>query len=82
MNNEPVAWINIEDGISNLDWDKYNFAQKHISLYTHPAKTLTDEEIKDFIFPQFVFEDGGIGMPLDEFLATVRAILKKAQGEG
>ena len=42
-------------------------------------KELTDEEIKDFIFPQFVFEDGGIGMPLDEFLATVRAILRKAQ---
>ena len=42
-------------------------------------KDLTDEEIKDFIYPQFVFEDGGIGMPLDEFLATVRAILRKAQ---
>jgi hypothetical protein len=104
--NEPVAWINLDrlkdealylaDCVSENKVDNMGITTP---LYTHPAKTLTDdplvnfkpvwqekpeltltdEEIKDFIFPQFVFEDGGIGMPLDEFLATVRAILRKAQ---
>jgi len=83
MNNEPVAWAYIKDdgffdAIHPDEHDKYEGMYK-TPLYTHPAKTLTDEEIKDFIYPQFVFEDGGIGMPLDEFLATVRAILRKAQ---
>jgi hypothetical protein len=57
-----------------------NFAEEqHQKAVALEIRELTDEEIKDFIFPQFVFEDGGIGMPLDEFLATVRAILRKAQ---
>ena len=36
--NEPVAWINIEDGNSILDWEKDEYAQKHYPLYTHPVK--------------------------------------------
>jgi len=85
MNNEPVAYLMVErnDGNSYIQMGiptrDEKISHHPYPLYTHPAKTLTDEEIKDFIFPQFVFEDGGIGMPLDEFLATVRAILRKAQ---
>ena len=44
MNNEPVAWMhqNPEYAISKKWSQEYN-----IPLYTHPAKTLTDEEILD-----------------------------------
>ena len=43
MNNEPVAWT---DGKGNY-FDKNSFfpVDDLIPLYTHPAKTLTDEEI-------------------------------------
>jgi len=50
MNNEPVAWINVEK--RRLEWDKPTLWETptvvkldRIPLYTHPAKTLTDEEI-------------------------------------
>jgi len=49
MNNEPVAWINVEK--RRLEWDKPTLWETptvvkldRIPLYTHPAKTLTDEE--------------------------------------
>jgi hypothetical protein len=53
MSNEPVAWAYIKDGEF---WDAIH-PNEHakeegsytIPLYTHPAKTLTDEEIGDFI---------------------------------
>jgi hypothetical protein len=43
MNNKPVAWT---DGKGNY-FDKTSFFPVHdlIPLYTHPTKTLTDEEI-------------------------------------
>jgi hypothetical protein len=45
MNNEPVAWMR-----TNKQWRKeISWVEKEgfdIPLYTHPAKTLTDEEIK------------------------------------
>jgi hypothetical protein len=74
------AWdsLDLKDQ-SDLDCAREWFFEGFAHGNTAQAKTLTDEEIKDFIYPQFVFEDGGIGMPLDEFLATVRAILRKAQ---
>jgi hypothetical protein len=40
MNNEPVAWM---DDFGNVFEMKNQFF--HIPLYTHPAKTLTDEDI-------------------------------------
>jgi len=46
--NEPVAWINPKE----LDMDVSTSVTKHkhfdtdIPLYTHPTKTLTDEEIE------------------------------------
>jgi len=42
MNNEPVAWMH-----QNPDYpiSKNRSLEYNIPLYTHPAKTLTDEEI-------------------------------------
>jgi len=45
MNNEPVAWINNHMNEGWLSWDKDSTADSSIPLYTHPAKTLTDEDI-------------------------------------
>ena len=75
MNNEPVAWIDPRE----LDMTVSTSVTKHkqfdtdIPLYTHPAKTLTDEEIREFItvFP-IIFT------PMD-LLGFARAILRKAQ---
>lgn len=50
MNNEPVAWINREEGSGSiLDWEKDPYSDTNIPLYTHPAKTLTMAEMEDFI---------------------------------
>ena len=46
MNNEPVAWRNL--CVGNIGEDSewiYNEIGQGEPLYTHPAKTLTDEEI-------------------------------------
>jgi hypothetical protein len=46
MNNQPVAWAR-EDGVIAFHKQKEVDSQgfKWFPLYTHPAKTLTDEEI-------------------------------------
>ena len=49
MNNEPVAWL-----IQAKIWHEFTFSKPAedsedvviTALYTHPEKTLTDEEIK------------------------------------
>jgi len=56
MNNEPVAWINLDrfkdealylaDCVSENKVDNMGITTP---LYTHPAKTLTDEEIAEII---------------------------------
>jgi hypothetical protein len=77
MNNEPVAYINVEE--RKLEWAKPiawhtpTIAQMDkIPLYTHPAKTLTDDEIVD-IGTEFL-------APKDcDIYTFARAILKKAQ---
>ena len=77
MNNEPVAWINNHMNEGWLSWDKDSTADSSIPLYTHPAKTLTDEEI-DSLADEF-----GAGM--EQFGGCFRhvdfamAILRKAQ---
>ena len=53
MNNEPVAWINLDrfkdealylaDCVSENEVENMGITTP---LYTHPAKTLTDEEIE------------------------------------
>jgi hypothetical protein len=47
MNNEPVAWIDPKelDMAVSTSVTKNKQFDTDIPLYTHPAKTLTDEEI-------------------------------------
>ena len=49
MNNEPVAWMYEKpNGASKLSFVKEKMLWEDMTetpLYTHPAKTLTDEEI-------------------------------------
>jgi hypothetical protein len=82
MNNEPIVWINLDrlkdealylaDCVSKA---KVEFAGITTPLYTHPAKTLTDEEIEE-CWKQTVKQ---------EFISKVyrfdfaKAILRKAQ---
>ena len=48
---KPYAWINVHDEYKILFDDELPlcYPQAWIPLYTHPAKTLTDEEIHDLI---------------------------------
>jgi hypothetical protein len=80
-NNEPVAWIkqNPETLEAELHFDKPAkywatvISNPDIPLYTHPAKTLTDEEIQQ-IWLEFDARNTN-----DWFIAIARAILRKAQ---
>jgi hypothetical protein len=84
MNNEPVAWINLDrfkdealylaDCVSENKVDNMGIT---IPLYTHPAKTLTDEEIAE-IAMQCSDMDGYGHSQLKEY-EFARAILRKAQ---
>jgi len=65
--NEPIAWM---DDFGNVFEMKNQFF--HIPLYTHPAKTLTDEEILK-IWKEFDDKDAD-----NWFIAIARAILRKA----
>ena len=70
MNNKPLAWT---DGKGNY-FDKNSFfpVDDLIPLYTHPAKTLTDEEIIE-IWSGMETDTG------EQNIAFARAILRKAQ---
>ena len=88
MNNEPVAWmlLGLEDRkpkLINLQVIDH-LEGTWIPLYTHPAKTLTDEEIEevfrtveqDFALTESKKSDGGWrNFPVE----LGRAILRKAQ---
>lgn len=52
MNNEPVAYINVEERklewAKPMTWHTPTIAQmEKIPLYTHPVKDLTDDEIHE-----------------------------------
>jgi hypothetical protein len=71
---EPVAWM---EYIQDEEWEVWfveptDLPKGHTykPLYTHPAKTLTDEEIEQ------VFYSLEIGHSLNDF---AKAILRKAQ---
>jgi C-terminal processing protease CtpA/Prc len=83
MNNEPVAWISVlaMDKIGQKFTDVRISLTKtdvaDIPLYTHPAKTLTDEEINKIYLEKY---DGHMGfLSPDEVRDFARAILRKAQ---
>jgi hypothetical protein len=77
MNNEPVAWM---EYIQGEEWEVWfveptDLPKGHTykPLYTHPAKTLTDEEIEDFTVRIYNCRTGA------EAHEIVLAILRKAQ---
>jgi hypothetical protein len=81
MNNEPVAWINRkgkEGEHGYLEWDKDDEAEINTPLYTHPAKTLTDEEIKWIAIKHQGTWDEDTFLCVD-YKSFARAILRKAQ---
>ncbi len=49
MNNEPVAWMSNRKEF----YVQKNYCPDFIPLYTHPAKTLTDEEIEEIYYKDF-----------------------------
>ena len=83
MNNEPVAWmIKTLDGKRLMLYGKeqppkFESEVQYIPLYTHPAKTLTDEEIKSVMALDECWIGEDCSMP--NMIAFARAILRKAQ---
>jgi hypothetical protein len=81
MNNEPVAWWarNRNTGVGYVQTNQPTRMDKvsneYLPLYTHPAKTLTDEEIRH-IQAQCHLKDVGYDTFIMRF---ARAILRKAQ---
>lgn len=70
MNNEPVAFVT---GVRQFDPKSVDTVLKvGTPLYTHPAKTLTDQEIIDI-----AFEYDGIS----DLVRFAHAILRKAQNK-
>jgi hypothetical protein len=79
MNNESVAWINLDrfkdealylaDCVSENEVENMGITTP---LYTHPAKTLTNEEIEDVYYKEFNWAD-------EDYVKFARAILRKAQ---
>jgi hypothetical protein len=75
---KPYAWINVNDEYKILFDDELPtyYPQAWIPLYTHSAKTLTDEEIKEIATKHIHMTLGGERFGYIEF---ARAILRKAQ---
>ena len=86
MNNEPVAWMfqGAFDISTYVSFEKPNpdIYPNPTPLYTHPAKTLTDEEIYELFessyFPVNV-KDSDLFFPRFDPIYFARAILRKAQ---
>ena len=84
MNNEPVAWNEEEFNhiaYSYRSWlasdpkgvaDRYQELVNYVQSIAHPAKTLTDEEIKEVWMNRPVNTAEGV-------IHFARAILRKAQ---
>jgi len=81
MKNEPVAWMQTWANQDNELKHTVNIEQigkQDIPLYTHPAKTLTDEEIEELARKMGMnLYDYEID-PLGNCLNFARAILRKA----
>jgi hypothetical protein len=100
MNNEPVAWINLDrfkdEALYLADCVSENKVENMgitTPLYTHPAKTLTDDPLVNFKpvwqeKPELTLTDEEIGEIYwelysddwtEEDIKFARAILRKAQ---
>jgi hypothetical protein len=72
---------------NNLSWSDAELRNsgevyKTIPLYTHPAKTLTDEEIIETVKDHFIGAiKVGIVLTHNNVIDFARAILRKAQGD-
>ena len=82
MNNEPVAWRKVVGNVTKHY--QYNEMGEGTPLYTHPAKTLTDEEIMN-IFNNWTNNKQEHNLPANnqnyfyqEMREFARAILRKA----
>ena len=75
MNNEPVGVVCEFEGI--LVGTLFEQLPDGTPLYTHPVKTLTDEEIEEVFF-----EIHGIEPAPSNIFEFARAILRKAQENG
>lgn len=78
MNNEPVAYINVEERklewAGPVEWGTPTIAKMDkVPLFTHQYAELTDAEI-DEIWREFDDKDAD-----DWFVAITRAILRRAQ---
>ena len=69
MNNKPVAWMYKDEENAMVAFRRDTLPFDAIPLYTHPAKTLTDEEIWK-LWQKHLSDD----IPV-----FARAILRKAQ---
>jgi len=72
---QPIAWMQVhyKDG-RPTKFSKVQTWEDDIPLYTHPAKTLTNEEIIEVWGDQIITET-----EKDAAIPFARAILKKAQ---
>jgi len=83
MNIEPVAWIGkneLQFGFTETMVTNEKESWDDIPLYTHPVKTLTDEEIYEVLWKHFPISDKEANA---NFIAVVthciRVALRKAQ---
>jgi len=74
MNNEPVAWFEQDSDMKSIWYQSEQDNPKAIPLYTHPAKTLTDDGIADLI-KETNDEIGMINIRTFDF---VKVLLRKA----
>jgi hypothetical protein len=87
MNTEPVAWINLDrfkdEALYLADCVSENKVENMgitTPLYTHPAKTLTDEEIMEVVEKiECTYDPMEIETSYDYEFRIAKAILRKAQ---
>ena len=81
MNNEPVFWtcgLEEDEAVSNAIKIKLELEYYNIPLYTHPAKTLTDEEIDEIANQYLDWIPCGHSEKIVGVIDFAIAILKKA----
>jgi len=88
MNNEPVAWMELYYGEpNNIAWTNTELKDsgevyKTIPLYTHPAKTLTNEDAKQKLIRIMETFDLATGHAdtFDELLDSLKVELRDVLG--
>ena len=86
MNNKPVAYgkyLEEQDYWVTVCGIIPNPKEGYVPLYTHPAKTLTDEEIEKEFYKMTTTESGlkFESMHKTEFISVVKAILIKVNAK-